>query len=186
MDREDDVPTIDEVITVVPYDPIWLRSFADEEARVRDALGTDVIAVEHFGSTSVPGLAAKPVVDLLVGLQALPPSPADRAALQGLGYEHLGEAGVLGRHAFRTRYPRAFNLAVVQWDGLLWRDNLLIRDYLRTHSIAALRYVAEKDAAMAAGLSTLLAYSDHKAMFIQDLLGLARVWAGSGRQSGEG
>jgi len=119
MDSESDAPMVDEVVTVVPYDPTWIQLFYVEEVRIRRALGPTVVAVEHFGSTSVTGLAAKPIVDLLVGTHTLPPSPKGVLALQELGYAYLGEAGLPGRHAFRLRQPHAFNLAIVQWDGTL-------------------------------------------------------------------
>lgn len=146
MNGEDAVTTVDEAITVVPYDPRWPRSYRVEAARVRAALGSTAVAVEHFGSTAVPGLAAKPIVDILVGLHSIPPSASIGTALRDLGYASLGEAGVPGRHAFRLRQPQAVNLALVQWDGPLWRDNLLIRDYLRAHPAVAQRYAAEKRA----------------------------------------
>jgi len=175
---------IDEWITVVPYDPLWSWQFAGEQGPVRDALGEVVADIAHFGSTAVPGLAAKPIVDILVGVQALPLRERQIVALARQGYEYLGEAGIPGRVAFRKRRPRAFNLAVVAWDGPLWRDNLLLRDFLRAHPDDARRYAAHKQNVLAEGASTLLAYSDRKGAVVVDLLRKARRWDDAGRGSG--
>ena len=73
------------------YNPEWPRLFAREAARIRAALGAQAVQVEHVGSTSVPGLAAKPVIDLLVGVRTLDDSPAIVAAVTALGYEYIPE-----------------------------------------------------------------------------------------------
>lgn len=185
MDDESNTIRVDEVITIVPYDPVWRQLFLAEEVRVRRALEPTVVAIEHFGSTSVIGLSAKPIVDLLVGLRTMPPMPTDILALQGLGYAYLGEAGVPGRHAFRLREAHAFNLAVVQWDGPVWRDNILFRDYLRAQPDVAGRYAVEKQAVLDTGIATLLAYSEAKQTFVQALLSDAREWVNSRRPTGK-
>jgi GrpB-like predicted nucleotidyltransferase (UPF0157 family) len=127
----------------------------------------------------VPGLAGKPIVDLMLGA-----SPAVWAALEelrprvvALGYEDLGEAGVPGRISFRKRTAlRAFNLALVEHDGPLWRDNLAVRDYLRTHPEEAAKYAATKRAAISGGATTLVAYAAAKANVLATLVEKARIW----------
>jgi len=180
----DQAANIDEWITVAPYDPQWPWQFADEQGPVRDALGEVVADIAHFGSTAVPGLAAKPIVDILVGVQALPLREGQIAALARQGYEYLGDAGIPGRVAFRKRRPLAFNLAVVAWGGPLWRDNLLLRDFLRAHPDDARHYAAHKRNVLAEGASTLLAYSDRKGVVVAELLRKARHWDDTGRGNG--
>ena len=93
-----------------------------------------------------------------------------------LGYEDLGDAGVPGRVYFRKRTAlRAFNLALVEEDGPLWRDNLAVRDYLRAHPDEAAAYAAAKRAAIAGGATTLLAYSAAKANVLATLVEKARA-----------
>ena len=83
-----------EPLEVVAYDPAWPRLYEEEAARVRSALGEDVVAIEHMGSTAVPGMAGKPVIDVSVGLRRLELSADQVAAVEALGYEYLGENGL--------------------------------------------------------------------------------------------
>jgi ribonuclease III len=160
---------LDEPVTVQPADPRWPGLAAQEIARLKGALGEAAVAVEHVGSTAVPGLAAKPIVDLLLGVRSL------EAPLRLPDYETCGEAGVPGRLYFRKRGAASFNAEVVEHGGPLWRDALLLRDYLRSHPAEAARYAAQKHAALAAGATTLATYSKEKAPVIAGLLASARL-----------
>lgn len=154
---------LDEPIQLVEYDEDWPHLSEREMLRLRSALGAPHPAIEHIGSTAVPGLVAKPIVDLMLGTDTLPPALATVTRLQNLGYCCLGEAGVAGRYYFRLRGPVAFNLHVVQHFGEHWKSNIALRDFLRADADARLRYAAAKRAAVASGARTLLAYSDAKA-----------------------
>lgn len=163
---------IDEPVELVPYDPAWPRRFAAEGARLESRI-TRAAAIEHIGSTAVPALAAKPVVDILVGVA---PADVDAVARQiaAAGYEDLGEAGVSGRRHLRRRGRHAFNVHIVDRAGPLWRDNLALRDHLRRHAGERDRYARAKLAARA-GNPTLPAYSDAKRAAVEDLLARARA-----------
>src|SRR5688572_18049289 len=121
---------IDEPIELAPYDPRWASLYAADAAELASTLGDRMRAVEHFGSTAVAGLCAKPIIDILVAFVEWPLNSPDREALISLGYEYLGESGVAGREYFRRRAGHATNLAVVEWGGALWNDNIALRDYL--------------------------------------------------------
>ena len=101
---------VDEPITVVDYDGAWPALFEQERRRVQSALGDVVTRVEHFGSTAVPGMAGKPIGDLLVGVRALQAASAHIPALEALGYENFGEIFILGRVYLRRRGPLNFNI----------------------------------------------------------------------------
>lgn len=89
--------SLDENVVVVDYDPAWPGIFSLERRRICSTLGVSEADLEHIGSTAVPGLAAKPIVDLMLGVEAYPPGQEVVSALAGLGYECIGEAGVTGR-----------------------------------------------------------------------------------------
>lgn len=169
---------MDEPVEITDYDPHSEGRYRAERDRVRLGLATASLKFEHIGSSAVPGLAGKPIVDLMLGA-----SPTVWAALEelrprvvALGYEDLGEAGVPGRISFRKRTPlRAFNLALVEEDGPLWRDNLALRDYLRAHPDEAAKYAEAKRSAIASGATTLLAYSAAKASLLAALVERART-----------
>jgi GrpB-like predicted nucleotidyltransferase (UPF0157 family) len=166
---------VDEPVAVCDYDPLWPSRFeAERERLARSLTGVDAV-VEHIGSTAVPGLAAKPVIDILVGVVGpLAGHPVvDR--LRALGYEFLGEAGVPGRLYFRRRSGGpAFNVHVVVRDGELWQDNVLLRDYLRTHPDDAREYAAVKRRAAGAAPHSLLRYSELKGDVVGALVERAR------------
>jgi len=132
-------------IEVVEYDPTWPDRFEAIRTRIAPALGALAIAIEHVGSTSVPGLAAKPVIDIDVVVADASSIPPATAALEGLGYEHLGQLGVRDREAFR-RPPgtERHNLYVCPAGGEGLRNHLALRDHLRSHPEAVDAYAALK------------------------------------------
>ncbi|EOC1316130.1 GrpB family protein [Cronobacter turicensis] len=135
-------------ITLEPYNPAWPAQFAEEEKRVSEALGDVALAVHHIGSTSVPGLAAKPVIDMLVEVSSLKALDALNSAMQALGYTPRGEYGIPGRRYFikgetvRTHHLHAFIAASEQVTR-----HLAFRDYLRRHDDAVREYSQIKFAA---------------------------------------
>ena len=168
----------DEPIEVVDYDDSWPMAATAELVRLAAVLSAWDVEVEHIGSTAVPGCAAKPIIDLLVGTR-----PSDRlavaAAVERAGYETLGEAAP-GRIYLRRRKGRCFNVHVVDLGGRLWRDNLALREYLRANDDERDRYGDAKRRA-AAATPTLLAYSRAKQPALVDLLARARADDASAR-----
>jgi GrpB-like predicted nucleotidyltransferase (UPF0157 family) len=159
---------LDEPVQVVAPDPRWNELAAEEAARLRAAIPD--AQVEHVGSTSVPELDAKPVIDLLLGVRELPPY------LRLLDYEALGDAGIPGRLCFRKRGPISFDAQVVERGGPLWRDALLLREYLKAHPEERARYAAKKRETVSAGATMLLRYSGEKAPLLGEMLDRARRW----------
>ena len=165
---------LDEPVTLVPYDPAWPGCYAAERTRLLQAVDLPTDSIEHIGSTAVPGLTAKPVVDMMLGVPSFPPAPDMLLRLESLGYEILGEAGVPGRVYLRSRGERDFNLHIVLLHGTHWSNNLALRDLLRCDAGARGRYAIAKQAALALGDGRLLAYSAAKHSVVLDLLALAQ------------
>jgi GrpB-like predicted nucleotidyltransferase (UPF0157 family) len=164
---------LDEPVEIADFDPRRARAFRGERDRLRLALALASLKFEHIGSTAVPGLAGKPIVDLMLGASPAVWAIRDelRPKIIALGYDDLGEAGVPGRLYFRRRTPlRAYNVALVEENGEQWRANLAFRDYLRAHPDDAAAYAAAKREAVAGGARTLQAYSAAKAGAIDALL----------------
>jgi GrpB-like predicted nucleotidyltransferase (UPF0157 family) len=160
---------LDEPVQLVDPDPRWGAVAAEEIARLRASVPE--AQIEHIGSTAVPELLAKPVIDLLLGLRELPSS------FRLPEYETLGEAGVPGRLYFRKRGSVSFNVQAVEAGGRLWHDALALRDYLRAHPQERERYAAKKRETLESGATTLLRYSDGKASLLAEMLDRARRWA---------
>lgn len=85
---------IDEIINVIPYDEMWAALFQNEKVNLLTAFGDDVIDIQHFGSTSVHGMFAKPIIDVLIGVKTLELSNSITNKLRQLGYDGFGETGV--------------------------------------------------------------------------------------------
>jgi GrpB-like predicted nucleotidyltransferase (UPF0157 family) len=167
---------VDEPIMVVDDDHRWPDWYAADAEELSRALGTRLREVQHFGSTSVAGTAAKPIIDILVAPIDWPLAATDRRTLERLGYEYLGEANVPGREYFRRRTAHDTNLALVQWGSCLWYDNLLLRDYLRAHEDEAAEYARAKKELWQKGGRTLLTYSAGKTHIVTTLLNAAQIW----------
>jgi GrpB-like predicted nucleotidyltransferase (UPF0157 family) len=171
-----DTPTaedIEERVELKNYDPAWPASFQTERRRIIEALSLPEDSIEHIGSTAVPGLSAKPVVDMMLGIKSYPPPRDLLSRLEILGYQNLGEAGVPQRIYLRLREGQALNLHVLQRDGEHWANNLALRDLLRRDPVLRARYASEKYKALQAAPG-LLAYSAAKNAIVSELLAAAR------------
>jgi GrpB-like predicted nucleotidyltransferase (UPF0157 family) len=165
---------LDEPVRLVSHDPRWIKLGADERARLSAALNVAIEEIEHIGSTAVPGLIAKPVIDVMIGVIAYPPPAILTARLQALGYECLGEAGVSERLYFRRRGTDSFNVHVVNIGGGHWRANLALRELLKSEPAERERYGRAKLDAIGAGHDMLLAYSDAKSVVTRELIARAQ------------
>jgi GrpB-like predicted nucleotidyltransferase (UPF0157 family) len=158
------------IVRLLEYDARWPGLFAAEEQRIRACCGALPLKLEHIGSTSVPGLCAKPVLDILAG------RPRDAAiseyvtALGHAGYVHRGERGVPGREFFRRGDPRAYHVHLVKEGGPLWREYLAFRDYLRAHDQAARRFANVKRGLAARFSTDREAYITAKSPHVEKIL----------------
>lgn len=167
----DAAPTV-----VVAYDPAWPAAFAEIRSAVAAYL-PDGATVEHVGSTAVPGLAAKPVVDVDVVIPSAGDVAAAVAALTGLGYAHRGDLGIAGREAFAmpdgSPLPYHHLYVVVAGSGA-YLDHVDLRDHLRRHPEDAARYAAEKRRHAHLLATDRDAYTEAKAALVTELLARAR------------
>ena len=160
-------------VRIVPYDPEWPRLFEAEERRLRAGLGSLAITIEHTGSTSVSGLAAKPVLDILAGVAGDVPLAPYIASFVAAGYIHRGEQDVPGREFFRRGDPRAYHIHLTRIGSPFWHEHLAFRDYLRTHPDVRNEYARLKYALAARFPNDRNAYIEHKAPFIRRVVSLA-------------
>jgi GrpB-like predicted nucleotidyltransferase (UPF0157 family) len=178
--RERQLPVVEETaVVLVPHDPHWTLLYLQEAPVVMSAFRERRATIEHFGSTAVPGLVAKPIIDILVGsIDGLHPSAREIEALETQNYVFLGEDGRRpGRWFWRKRGQLAFNLSLVPLMSDLWEDNLAVRDYLRAHPKQVQQYAEVKLHAVRLSPNSLLGYQNHKRAFMQELRKRAREWA---------
>lgn len=163
-------------VRVVPYDAGWPALYAAEAARLAPylaAVGARVV-LEHTGSTSVPGLDAKPIIDILGGLAAEEERAGVIATLRAAGYLHRGEQGIPGRDFFRRGDPRQYHLHLTLVGSRFWRDHRLFRDWLRAHRDVADEYAALKRALAERFPADRESYIDGKGAFVEGVLRAAR------------
>jgi GrpB-like predicted nucleotidyltransferase (UPF0157 family) len=153
-------------IEVVDYDPAWPASFRQEGAKVRLALGDQVMALEHGGSTAVPGLAAKPIIDMWAALKAAL-SAADVAAMAAIGYEHLGEGGLEDQELFVKRQPPVCHLHCYPAGHPELDRHLAFRDWLLANPDGAAAYGRLKRDLARRFAADRVAYTEAKSDFIQ-------------------
>ncbi len=165
-------------VVLVPYDRAWPRRFAEERDVIARALGDHAVAIEHIGSTAVPGLLAKPILDILVGIRRLSEAPACIAALEPLGYEYRpdAEAEIPERRYFDKGPPaaRTHHLHMVEFGSPFWMRHLLFRNFLRLHPERAAAYAALKAELAAKYTADRIAYTEAKAPFIEAAIEDAR------------
>lgn len=165
-------------IVVVDYSPLWPQQFAEEAEALQQALPGVFAAIHHIGSTSVPGLAAKPLIDILPEVHSLEELDAHNAQMQALGYTPKGAFGIAGRRFFskgaddaRTHHIHAFEVG--HWEVAKHVD---FRDYLRAHPEEARRYGALKQQLAQQHPNDIEAYIDGKDPLIQELSEQTRLW----------
>lgn len=136
------MPVQEKKLEVVPYDPGWPAAFEAEAIRLRTALGTLALRIDHHGSTSIPGLAAKPIIDIQVSVGALQPIAAYGERLQAIGYVHVPHPDDSFCPFFHRppQWPHSHHVHVVEEGGAEERRSLAFRDYLRDHAAAAREY----------------------------------------------
>ena len=134
------------MIDVVPYDPNWPAAFDDERSRLSTALGGLAARIDHHGSTAVPGLAAKPIIDIQVSVIALHPLVPFIAALAPLGYVHVPHPDDERCPFFHrpAAWPHTHHVHLVAAGSAEEAKTLAFRDYLRTHPAIAAEYAALK------------------------------------------
>ena len=164
-------------VRVVPYDERWPTLYAEEIARLEPRLAARGLSLrfEHTGSTAVPGLSAKPILDILAGWRTEAERSAIVDALVAAGYDYRGEQGIPGRDFFRRGDPRQYHLHLTREDGAFWNDHRLFRDYLRTHADARDAYAALKTELAGRFRFERERYIEGKTDFVMGVLALARA-----------
>lgn len=166
-----------ETIVVADYDSSWPASFEQIAAFVWPAVAQVALRVEHVGSTAVPGLAAKPIIDADVVVASERDIATVIASLATLGYRWVGDLGVVGREAFQAPEDAGLpphHLYSVTENGRAYADHWLLRDLLCEDSAACERYAALKRRNAAIAGADLDRYVALKAAFVAELLTRAR------------
>ncbi len=159
-----------DAVRLHPHTPAWRWRFWLEWIRLRLSLGDQIVRIEHVGSTAIPGMPAKPVIDLMVVLAHLDRAPRCLPALERLGYEYKGENYLLRQHYLVKGHPPAFTLYLVEPGNRELAARIRFRDYLLEHAEVAQAYADLKAGLADQHATDLRAYQDGKAGFVQQIL----------------
>jgi GrpB-like predicted nucleotidyltransferase (UPF0157 family) len=168
------------VIELVEHDPAWVLIGTREAKRLRGALGSALVEVHHIGSTAIPSIRAKPIVDLLPVARSLAEIDARRAEIEALGYAWWGELGIEGRRyciltdAATGHRVAQLHVFALGSERIAWHTTF--RDYLLAHPGEARAYEAEKMRAQALHPRDVNAYNDAKARWIRGCDERAAAW----------
>lgn len=157
-------------VVVLPYDEQWKQDFLAIKAELAAALGPLALRIEHVGSTSVPGLSAKPIIDIDVVIKDCSALEDVVPALGKIGYQHEGDLGIAGREAFKyegKEHLRKHHLYVCPEASPELKRHIAFRDYLRTHPDAVREYSAIKEAGAKKYPDDIDGYIAYKSPFIE-------------------
>ena len=193
MVREDDGGLIrmyahdQQHVVVKDYDPAWADEFEREAALIKSALGKNCAAVHHIGSTSVPGLAAKPVIDIMPVVKSLDDADEAKERLEELGYEYLGEFGIPGRRYLRKGGSERTHQVHIfaEGDSGNIERHLALRDYLRSHTDVRDEYGRLKKSLAEKYPYDIESYCDGKDEFVKKAERAALEWKRRTGETGE-
>lgn len=155
-----------EAVELAPYDPRWPTLFKAERAQIQAVLGGLVIEIHHIGSTAVPGLLAKPIIDIMATVRQLDDAAACIAPLSSLGYTFVDHVENTDRRFFRKGSPRTHHLHIVEHGSDALRRHLAFRDALRANADLREQYAALKTELAARYKNDRARYTDAKSDFV--------------------
>ena len=159
-------------VKLLPYNPAWKKLYKKEEKFLRSVIGKQVLDIQHVGSTSIPGVKAKPIIDIAIGVKNLKSGKKCIKPLEKLGYEHKGGAGIKGRHFFAkgSEKNRTHYVHIVKLNGRFWKNCILFRDYLQKHKRTIKKYNELKEKLAKKYKDNRKKYTAQKHSFIQGII----------------
>jgi len=163
-------------LTIVPYQSGWIELFEQEASRLRKALGKKALRIEHIGSTSIPNMAAKPIIDIMIAVESLAQAIEHVPLIEDLGYVYKPHDTVPERMFFaKENQPeiRTHHLNLTEPGSGFWKNQLAFRNYLRTHDEIAAEYITLKKRIAEEYGRTQQLDPDAKTAFVTRVLALA-------------
>jgi GrpB-like predicted nucleotidyltransferase (UPF0157 family) len=166
-------------VEVVPHDPAWREDFEAESQQIASAMGENIITIHHIGSTAIPGIYAKPIIDFLIEVKDIAKTDEQSAVMEAIGYEAMGEFGLPGRRYFRkNRSPgiRTHNIHTYEVGSPEITRHLAFRDYMIAHPEAAQQYSELKRELAKKYPQDIEGYMDGKDGFVKTMEKKALEW----------
>jgi GrpB-like predicted nucleotidyltransferase (UPF0157 family) len=132
-------------VSLVRAHDAWAAAYEQERARIIAALGENLLDIQHVGSTSIPNVPAKPILDILIGVRDFDEASVCVGPMIAIGYIYRGENGIPRRHYFVKADPRTHHVHMVEVRSNAWRETLRFRDLLRMNPVLAAEYARETE-----------------------------------------
>lgn len=163
-------------VKLIFYKPIWKKLYKKEEKSLLNAFGEDILDIQHVGSTSIPGVKSKPIIDIAVGIKSLKIGKKFIVPLKKLGYGYKGDAGVKGRLFFAkgNKGNRTHYLHVEKLNCKNWKNHIIFRDYLKKHKKAVKEYNKLKERLAKEFKDDRDQYTAKKEFFIRKIINKAK------------
>ncbi|MDQ0271276.1 GrpB family protein [Cytobacillus purgationiresistens] len=161
------------VVELSLYQSNWEKLYIEEKGKIESALEQKVTAIEHFGSTSIKGMEAKPIIDILVAMKDLNDAVTMIAPLSKLGYKYVAKPEQRERYFFNKN--SRFHLHICEIDSKEWTEKILFRDFLRAYPDVASAYITMKKGLAAQYKFDRPTYTKHKEPFIREVIKIAEV-----------
>ncbi len=158
-------------VRLEPYTSAWADAYAEERDRISSALGQRILGIEHVGSTAIPGICAKPIIDIAMAVPTLSAAEEFAPIMASIGYDYAGDGGVPGQRIFgRGARLRTHLVHAVVADGPEWRNYLAFRDALLSDERLAKEYDSLKRALAAEFPDDRPSYTAAKGQFVEEIL----------------
>jgi len=161
------------VLRVVPFCSDWPRFYEEEAKRIQQAIGKHIRDIQHFGSTAVPGMPAKPIIDIAVGVDSLEAGETCIKPLENIGYKYLWRSDQPRSHFFIKGNPKEYHLRIFEVRSPDWARHIGFRDILRRDSRVARDYAKLKKELCERFGNDREAYQEGKTTFVESTLGHA-------------
>jgi GrpB-like predicted nucleotidyltransferase (UPF0157 family) len=162
------------VVRLSDHSPLWADLYREEENRLRSAVGHLIIDLQHIGSTSIRGVKAKPILDMMAGVAQLDKALLCQEPLAAIGYDYIAQAGIANDYVFGKGLARTHYLHVVEYGGEIWTDHLCFRDRLRSDPQLAREYERLKEELSRRFSESRAGYHDAKSKFISAVVAASR------------
>lgn len=152
------------------YTPLWADLYREEEERIMAVVGHLIVDLQHIGSTAIPGIRAKPILDMMAGVTQLEKALVCQAPLEAIGYDYIAQAGIANDYVFGKGVARTHYLHVVEYGGAKWTNHLRFRDRLRNDPELAQAYEKLKEELSQKFNDSRAKYHDAKSKFITEVV----------------
>lgn len=158
------------IVRLSDYTELWAELYREEEERISAAVGNLIVDLKHIGSTAIPGIKAKPVIDMMAGVARLEKALQCKAPLEALGYDFIAGADIPNDYVFGQGCPRTHYLHVVEHGSAQWTDHLCFRDRLRNDPDLARAYERLKEELSRKFSDSRAKYHAAKSKFINEVI----------------